>query len=446
MKFWTNPSVLQLAGDRDPVEVVTERARDLVFRAVEEGWEGPPFDPFALAGLMQIDVVPRENLYDARVVSGAAGATIEFNPTRPRGRVRFSVAHELAHTFFPDFEETTRYRSSPTAAPSDEWQLELLCNIAASELLMPVGSFTDLKHEPLEIERLMELRKSFDVSTEALLLRVAKLTDVPSAFFAAARFEGDRIDSGFRVDYIVGSRNWSQQLKAGMKLPADSVLGECTAVGYTAKRNETWAAITEDMRVECVGIAPYPGQKLPRVVGFVMPQVAAAAEQGITEVLGDARYPRGSGPHMIVHLVNDKTANWGGAFARALKERWPNAQDSFKEWADRDRNLALGNVHFIEVEPHVTIATMIAQKGYGPSVTPRVRYGALRECLTRVAEMADHAVVHMPRIGAGQAGGDWRIIRELIGEALTRRGIEVTVYTLPGTSVREPDQMRLAVA
>ena len=26
---------------------------------------------------------------------------IEFNPTRPRGRLRFSLAHEIAHTLFP---------------------------------------------------------------------------------------------------------------------------------------------------------------------------------------------------------------------------------------------------------------------------------------------------------------------------------------------------------
>jgi hypothetical protein len=51
----------------------------------------------------------------------------------------------------------------------------------------------------------------------------------------------------------------------------------------------------------------------------------------------------------------------------------------------------------------------------------------------------------MPRIGAGQAGGDWMIIKEMIEEELVRRGVEVTVYTLPGTSPPERAQTRLAV-
>lgn len=438
--------MLAIADGRDPVEVVSERARDLVFQAVEMGWEGPPYDPFQLAELMKIQLVPREDLYDARIVAGGKHPQIEFNPTRPRGRVRFSVAHELAHTFFPDYHQMIRYRSGLNPSRTDEWQLELLCNVAAAELLMPIGSFMDLEDEPLKIEHLMELRKEFDVSTEALLLRVVKLTERPSGVFAAARMAGNEPDSPFRIDYVIGSRNWTPGIKRGARIGADSVLGECTAVGYTAKGMVALAG-TGELRVECVGIAPYPGQKLPRVVGLVLPETGLSSEHGITEVLGDAREPRGAGTNLIVHMVNDKTANWGGAFARALKQRWPAAQEAFKEWA-ADKNLHLGSVHVTDVEPQIAIATMVAQKGYGPSATPRIRYNALRQALAEVA-VAAHArgaAVHMPRIGSGEARGDWTIIRELIDEALIRQGLAVTVYTLPGTSVKQPAQARLAIA
>src|SRR3954454_5571387 len=139
--FWTNPSVLELAGERDPVEVITERARDAVLGAIEEGWRGPPYDPFELAELMQVPAVPREDLYDARlVVAEGNRARLEFNPTRPRGRVRFTIAHELAHTFFPDYKKAARYRSGPKSRP-DEWQLELLCNIAPGQLVIALGRF-----------------------------------------------------------------------------------------------------------------------------------------------------------------------------------------------------------------------------------------------------------------------------------------------------------------
>jgi hypothetical protein len=437
--FWTNPSVLELAGDRDPVEVIIERARDTVLGAIEEGWRGPPYDPFELADLMNVPAVPRDDLYDARlVVTEGNRARLEFNPTRPRGRVRFTIAHELAHTLFPDFKKAARYRSGPKSRP-DEWQLELLCNIAAGELLMPIGSFQSLEEEPLKIERLMEARKRFEVSTEALLLRVVHLTARPSAVFAAARVDGDNPDSPFRLDYVIGSRSWTSALRRGLQIPAASVLGECTAVGYTAKRRESWPGAGGELGVECVGIPPYPGQRLPRVVGLLLDQARATKPNEITELIGDATDPRGDGPRLIVQLVNDKTPNWGGPFARALKSRYPAAQTAFRLWAHEPGHLHLGHVHVVDVSDEIAVATMVAQKGYGASVKTRVRFAALRDSLAQVAAIARTrgAAVHMPRIGTGEGGAAWAIIRELIDDELVRTGLDVTVYTLPNTKLRE---------
>jgi uncharacterized protein DUF955 len=446
--FWTNPSVLELAGERDPVEVITEFARDAVLGAIEEGWRGPPYDPFELAELMHVPAVPREDLYDARLAPAEGGRVcLEFNPTRPRARVRFTIAHELSHTFFPDYKKAARYRSGPKVR-ADEWQLELLCNIAAAELLMPIGSFQSLEDEPLRIERLMEVRKTFEVSTEALLLRIVRLTARPSAVFAAARLDGDRHDSAFRLDYVISSRSWTSALRRGLEIPATSVLAECTAVGYTAKGHESWIGGPDELGVECVGIPPYPGQRLPRVVGLLLDHAGATQAQEITELIGDATDPRGQGPRLIVHLVNDKTTNWGGPFARALRSRYPIAQAAFREWAAEPGHLRLGQVHFVDVADDVTVATIVAQKGYGPSAKTRVRFAALRDCLEQVAAVARErgAALHMPRIGTGEGRADWAIIRELIDDALVRAGIDVTTYTLPGTPLREPEAAQAQLA
>ena len=48
-EHWTNPSVLLLAGKSDPIDFITKMARDKVLKAVQSGWQGPPFDPFKLA-------------------------------------------------------------------------------------------------------------------------------------------------------------------------------------------------------------------------------------------------------------------------------------------------------------------------------------------------------------------------------------------------------------
>ncbi len=51
---WTNPSVLALAGNADPMTTVLEGARARVFDAMEKGWTGPPFDPLQLADMLKI--------------------------------------------------------------------------------------------------------------------------------------------------------------------------------------------------------------------------------------------------------------------------------------------------------------------------------------------------------------------------------------------------------
>src|SRR5690606_20934843 len=125
---WTNQSVLSLAGDKDPVEAVTQKGRTLILDAIDHGWSGPPFDPFELADYPDIRIPPRHEVRDARMVVSGDDICIQYNPNRPKGRVRFSVAHEIAHTLFPDYQGKVHHRIPLVRATDDEWQLEALCN------------------------------------------------------------------------------------------------------------------------------------------------------------------------------------------------------------------------------------------------------------------------------------------------------------------------------
>jgi len=117
-----------------------------------------------------------------------------------------------------------------------------------------------------------------------------------------------------------------------------------------------------------------------------------------------------------------------------LKRKWPEAQKDFREWVLSDRKrLSLGATHVTRVSNDLAVVHMVAQHGYGPSEKPRVRYAALKHCLDELAAIAlkQSATIHMPKIGTGQARGDWDIIADLVDEALLRRNIEATVYIPP---------------
>jgi O-acetyl-ADP-ribose deacetylase (regulator of RNase III) len=153
---------------------------------------------------------------------------------------------------------------------------------------------------------------------------------------------------------------------------------------------------------------------------------------GITYVKGDATCPQAKGRKLICHICND-LGGWGKGFVLALSRRWAEPERKYRAWyADRRRNgFGLGSVQFVQVEPYIWIANMVAQRGMKRgSSGPPIRYDAVAECLQQVAAKARElgASVHMPRIGCGLAGGDWSVIESLIEQHLVEVGVPVTVY------------------
>lgn len=435
-RFWTHPSVVGFAEGCDPVQRMISVASSVALDAMQAGWSGPPYDPFQLAQYLRVKIVPSENVSDARILPEHNDRfQIEFNPNRPKGRIRYSVAHDLAHTLFTDCGDMVRHRLARQEQVSDDWQLEMLCNIGAAEFLMPVGSFPDLKEQVTNIDRLLDVRARFDVSMEALLLRVIRQAEQPCAMFAASRLESGVGIGSYRIDYSVSSRSWPMKLMSGTVLQRSRILAECTAIGFTSKGDEHWPEPADDVHVESVGITPYPSKAYPRVVGMVRPLAAqrvTAAEVNV--VKGDATIPRGEGPRILAHVVNDKAVLWGAGFGLAVRRKWPQVQAAFQEWATiNPSKFRLGNVFMSQIDSDVTAFQMICQHGYGASPKPRLRYSALHSCLEQLAQTAKDkgASVHMPRIGAGQAGGSWGLIRQLVDEILCARGLRVNVYDLP---------------
>lgn len=460
---WTNRSVRALAGDADPLTTISDLVNRLLLAAADAGLTGPPIDPLAVAEKMGIELRPRADVADARIATAGPRArpvgsvtplrsfvptdtalVVEYNPARPRGRLRYSLAHELAHAFFPDVADTVRHRTGTGAlqeyAGDDNWQLELLCNVAAAELLMPTEAVEGLLTIDPDIDFLMAQRARFDVSTEALLRRLVHATPRAMVVVAASRIHDD-VSAPLRVDYVQSSRSWSLSLPRGTLLDPTEPLGQPTAVGQTARGTMIFAGLATG--VQAVGIPPYPGRSYPRVLALVEPQHApSTAPPGILFVTADIAAATADGPLLIAHVVSDSARSWSRrGVAAALARRYPSAASAFHSWAIVDTtHLQLGAVHSVPVTgtPDVTVASMVAQRGYGPSATPRLSYTALADGLNLVAAIAtEHgAEVHVPRIGAGQAGGRWDLIEGALERTLVRAGVPVTVYTKPPDAPR----------
>lgn len=144
----------------------------------------PPVDLSRLARLQGVSDIRAEPLgaIDAELVPVDSGYIIRVNAEKPEPRRRFSIAHEIAHTFF--MPRATSYRNGATVSYklrglSHETE-ERLCDEAAAEMLMPEGMFREKAcADRPSIALLKELAKTFAVSLEATALRYANI--VPEA-------------------------------------------------------------------------------------------------------------------------------------------------------------------------------------------------------------------------------------------------------------------------
>lgn len=169
----------------------------------------------------------------------------------------------------------------------------------------------------------------------------------------------------------------------------------------------------------------------------------------IEYIQGDATHPNGAGPRVICHCCND-VGGWGSGFVLALSARWRLPEAEYRQWASRSASHQVvgldkaispevpfqrGEVVFVEVEPSLWVANIIGQRETIRTNPRPVDYVALEKGLSTVAAfaLAKKASIHMPRMGAGLAGGDWEVIQLIVRRTLAQGGLSTTVYDLPGT-------------
>jgi O-acetyl-ADP-ribose deacetylase (regulator of RNase III) len=150
----------------------------------------------------------------------------------------------------------------------------------------------------------------------------------------------------------------------------------------------------------------------------------------IQYITGDATTPIGQGNKIIAHVCNDVGA-WGAGFVLAISKRWPQPRAEYMK--DKvAQSLKLGTVNLVRVQRAIWVANMVAQRDIRwRDGVPPIRYDALLECLKTLGFHAHqlNAMIHMPRIGCGLAGGKWEMVEPLLRDTLP--GTQIFVYDLP---------------
>ena len=178
--------LVRSTGTNSPEEAIRLKARELI-QKLETSFDCQmPIDVNILASLQGIhgsDDLPRQSP-DAELVPRAEGGVeMRVHPDRPETRQRFSIAHEISHTFFPDYEQKgwcrtdARYRNRN----DPDQYLEMLCDIGAAELLFPQPWFSNDASQVACAADLVALADKYHGSREATLRRYAELSSDPIA-------------------------------------------------------------------------------------------------------------------------------------------------------------------------------------------------------------------------------------------------------------------------
>jgi Zn-dependent peptidase ImmA (M78 family) len=170
---WFGPTAQSLRsvyGFKSPLSLFREKAIEV---RQTTGVKGPPFDPFEYAERLSISVEEREGMSIDGLLKYIDGSFVvylkkEVFPLRKN----FTLAHEIAHTFFYGLlSHPNSFRGSVSSDPEEE----RLCDAAAAELLMPSSIFRDelLTVPNVTPQTLFGLVDRYRVSLQSVTIRTA---------------------------------------------------------------------------------------------------------------------------------------------------------------------------------------------------------------------------------------------------------------------------------
>lgn len=237
-------------NDGNEESIIRRLAREKVAYAKSQHWTGPPYCPKEFTSLFGIKCKEVDHEIDGEgriLLCRTKKLQIEYRKGRLLERQRFTIFHEFAHTLFPDYcELIPQHQSSLKSPPSPVKKFERLCDVGASEMLMPFDDFTDdlQKLRWLNVESVHMLRERYNASIDATIYRLLDL--VTSVGFAAVFLTDQRgTNQGYGplwVKHISRNSLFKSYIPAGTTPPPNSVATQCyrNNLETTAAVKETW--------------------------------------------------------------------------------------------------------------------------------------------------------------------------------------------------------------
>jgi Zn-dependent peptidase ImmA (M78 family) len=293
-RTWRHPSVRALretfGKDLSPEQTIRRRAEELIRYAHRFGWAGPPYDPRVLASILGIRVKER-NL--AAGTDGVLHANdrgdlkILVNTRTPPSRQNFTICHEIAHTLFPDFCEIVRMRRQKATLENYHYELEALCNLAASELLMPMDKFArDVVYHGYSLKSVDTLKKQYAASPEAVVRRmVSTELEISCAVLLRRMYKPSeekpqtarssaKKAKKLRVEYTLPSLDFHCFIPRFKSVPNHSCINKAPFSRGVLTATEDWSLQnTPRFRIEAWAQPSSNGasREHPRVIAFLFP-------------------------------------------------------------------------------------------------------------------------------------------------------------------------------
>ena len=263
-RTYSDPSVVRLVGlhseiSQDPEEIIRYLIRNELTDARNYGWSGPPFDPKDFASTIGIPCEKSDKLFHSEDAELQPNPTkkersiIKYNPNKPKTRQNFSIAHEIAHTFFPDYQH--QYKARHKIGKFDpNYEVEFLCDLGASEIIMPTPDFDlDVENMGISLKSLRVLSKRYEASREATAIRMIGTDFYPCALivldYRHKPTEKDKIEESkcqlnlfgdypweppsmkLRVQYSVRGTHFSAYIPKHKSIEESSPLHEVSVTG-----------------------------------------------------------------------------------------------------------------------------------------------------------------------------------------------------------------------